>query len=235
MLHFLQALVLGVVRSFDGEPENELEYHLSTMKRLTSLNRAHLFASSNIMPLFRKRCGCDADGIGYWQEHPAGVNFDCCPLHRSLKQAQLEIDSLSERASASTHVRTQAQFQQRAQDQIRNKVAAKPSRPARPNGNQPRQFMAGDADSLCFQLALIEERLKRMIMRKELTAMEAARPRALKPRVSGSSSHGPIDIWYELAEDVATPPVMLGWLTNHGNPYIASRAVKTLGKTKKSA
>jgi hypothetical protein len=222
------------MHSFEEKPENEQDYYTSVMKRLESQQTSHLFSNSYIAPAFRKNCVCDADGVDYWRDHTAAITYDCCSLHRSLKQTQLEAEALSERSLSLTRVRTHMQYQQRTQEQIRSK-AVLPISEKRPNGNHPRQFMTGDAASLCFQLALIEERLKRMKLRKELQALEEAHPRSVAPLRTTPPSYGPIDIWYELAEDTHTPPIMLTWLTQHRNPYIATRANKTLSHLKESA
>ncbi|MBS1954659.1 MAG: hypothetical protein JST89_10750 [Cyanobacteria bacterium SZAS-4] len=60
-------------------------------------------------------------------------------------------------------------------------------------------------------------------------------PSAHQPnRLSKQSydSHGPVDIWYSLAEDMKTPYRFLVWLSENPNPYISQRALATLQRQK---
>ncbi len=68
-------------------------------------------------------------------------------------------------------------------------------------------------------------------------ARKVAQPHAYQPMQSTQKpydTNGPVDIWYSLAEDPATPYRFLVWLSENQNPYISQRALTTLQRQKDS-
>jgi len=236
MFELLHALRLEFRRAREARDLNTPEQYASQLKRLQKQHRSHLFNNSCLLPLVRNIRVSDEDAVSYWRDH-GPLTFDCCSLHRSLKQNLLKMQATWQDHQFASQNRSLEEYHQSTQEQIRAKLRQTEMQAIKANGERTRIFATGDAASLRFQLRLIDERLQRMLHRKRLTETCNQSTQDFVPPIDTGRATGrePVDIWYELAENVQTPPIMLRWLTEHRNPYISNRAYKTLGSDSKAA
>jgi hypothetical protein len=169
-------------------------------------------------------------------------------MHRSAKQNLLKLGAEpgNYEIESTAAERALKKYRSSTQNDIMAKARIEPASIRDNNDLRKRIFQTGDCDSLHYQLRLIDDRLQEMLTRKLLAENFAPPPLAPEHGVQ-PAEHGvqpidaggvgktePVDIWYDLADNKTTPPVMLRWLTEHHNPYIANRANKTLNLPKAS-
>jgi hypothetical protein len=248
MFELFQALKLDFRKAQVERELHSTEVYRGELKRLQQSQKQKLFSNSCMLPQMRNFCVSDEDGVSYWRDHKGPVTFDCCPMHRSAKQNLLRVgaEPINYEYESTAAERALKKYRSSTHNEIRAKAGIEPGSTHDKNALRKRIFQAGDCDSLHYQLRLIDDRLQAMLTRKLLAENFAPPPpppppplatveRGVQPiDASRAGKTGPVDIWYDLAENKTTPPVMLRWLTEHRNPYIANRANKTLNLPKAS-
>jgi len=266
MFELLQALRLNFEKAHVERELHTTEVYHGQLRRLQQLHRHQSFSNSCMLPTMHNFRVSDEDALSYWRDHKGPLTFDCCPLHRSRKQNLLRIGADSVDCQAMASVRALQKYHSAAQAEIRRKACLEPFAADDSDVIRRRIFRAGDCQSLRYQLRLIDQRLQRMLKRKQIaenfapppaesepaaqfhlqvaeSAPSSSTPEAVQP--SGAfvppidtgrvSMREPVDIWYDLADNRSTPPIVLHWLSAHRNPYIANRACKTLNFLSKAS
>jgi hypothetical protein len=237
MFELFQALKLDFQKAKVERELHSTEVYRGELKRLQRLQKQHSFNNSCMLPEMRNFSVSDEDSVSYWRDHRGPLTFDCCPVHRSRKQNLLSTGEEYFAYESTAAERALKRYRSSTQNQIKAKAKLEAGAANDHYSLRKRMFQTGDCQSLHYQLRLIDDRLQAMLQRKLLAENFAPPPvsEGVQPiDAGGASKTEPVDIWYDLADSKTTPPVMLRWLTEHRNPYIANRAHRTLNLPKAS-